>query len=870
MKMISKSFFKNAGIYVGIVLFLLVLAYAFVPEVLSGKIVNQADIVGYNGMSAETNSWNNAHPDDPTRWTGSIFSGMPNTSFYPSSDGDLTQSLLNFLTRGKRPASYLFVSLLGAFLLMLSLGINRFLAVGGAIAVTFCSYNFQIIQVGHNSKMVALAFLPWVLAAVIFTYRSALAPPSPAAGKGWRDWLPATVFGAALFGLSLSLQIKANHQQITYYLAIMIVIYAISIFIWLASNGDGRKMFGKFFAASALLLVLGIAGIGTNASKLAPLYQYTSQTMRGGSDLSAESQEGEINDTGLQLEYATAWSYGWNELPNLMIPNFNGGSSSGSVNPEKSAVAKLFRSAGQGAKVKEITSSLPLYWGPQPFTAGPMYVGSITVFLFLLGLLLYKGNEKWWILAATVVAIFLALGNHFMWFTKLFFKYAPMYNKFRTVSMALVIIQFTMPMLAFLVLDRILKQEYSKKEFLKKGWIALGLTAGFCLIMALVPSLAGSFTGSSDSQMQDVIAEALRADRRQILVSDAIWSMLFILMSFVLILRACSVPESAHKPAKNDPNTGNARRAVAMAGICLLILVNLWTVGKRYLNSDDFIRPKAFSSHFDKRTVDEAILMDTDPSYRVIDLTADIFNDNFISYWHKSIGGYNPAKLQRYQDLIDRYLSSEIREIALSAGSASTIDEIEKNLPEIPVLSALNLRYIILGGDIAPVVNHNAFGNAWFVENYIDAATPDEEIDGIGKVDLRRTAVLGSDFKGSITALKQNTPDSLDTDSIILISYAPNELRYHYTASSDRPAIFSEIYYPYGWRAAVDGEERNIFRADWTLRGMMLPAGEHEIVMRFDPEIYTFGENVSRASSIALYLLSLLALCGIAFGRKKE
>ena len=407
----DKTLMKKIGIYAGIVLLFLVLAYGFVPEVLTGKVVNQSDITGYRSMSQEAVAWNNAHPDDQTHWTDSMFGGMPTTSFMPSSDGDWTQSLYNLLLKGKRPANWLFISLLGAFLLMLSLGVDKVLAIGGAVAVTYCSYNFQIIQVGHNTKMQAIAFLPWVLAAVIFTYRSALRPwlcsalrqaqepdktvarqgsivnstvtavaepVETTAAIGWKSWLPKTLLGAVLFGFALSFQIKANHQQITYYLAIMIVIYALYLFLRIClektghfgERSDRRGAFGRFFAASALLLVIGLVGIGTNTIKLAPLYEYTQHTMRGGSELS-HPEGGEINNSGLQLDYATAWSYGWEELPNMMIPNFNGGSSAGSVNPDKSEVVKLFRQAGQG-NANEIAKSLPLYWGPQPFTAGPM------------------------------------------------------------------------------------------------------------------------------------------------------------------------------------------------------------------------------------------------------------------------------------------------------------------------------------------------------------------------------------------------------------------------------------------------------------------------------------------------------------------
>lgn len=916
----DKTLMKKIGIYAGIVLLFLVLAYGFVPEVLTGKVVNQSDITGYRSMSQEAVAWNNAHPDDPTHWTDSMFGGMPTTSFMPSSDGDWTQSLYNLLLKGKRPANWLFISLLGAFLLMLSLGVDKVLAIGGAVAVTYCSYNFQIIQVGHNTKMQAIAFLPWVLAAVIFTYRSALRPwlcsalrqaqepdkqvaePVEAA-KGWKSWLPKTLLGAVLFGFALSFQIKANHQQITYYLAIMIVIYALYLFLRIClektghfgERSDRRGAFGRFFAASALLLVIGLVGIGTNTIKLAPLYEYTQHTMRGGSELS-HPEGGEINNSGLQLDYATAWSYGWEELPNMMIPNFNGGSSAGSVNPDKSEVVKLFRQAGQG-NANEIAKSLPLYWGPQPFTAGPMYMGAITIFLFVLGLFLYKGKEKWWLLAATLVAVFLALGSHMMWFTKLFFDYAPMYSKFRTVSMALIVLQFTLPMLGFITLDRILRQEYSRKEFLNAGWIALALTAGFCLLCALIPSIAGSFSGRADAQMQDIIVDALKADRKHILSTDALWSMVLIVVTFSLILWAYSVPKNAPKSYESDPYIGTARRMQAMVGICLLVFVNMFAVGKRYLNSDSFTTPRQFNNQFSARQVDKLILEDKTPSYRVVDLSADIFNDSFNPYWHKCVGGYSPAKLQRYQDLIDRHIVKELQSVAANTHNAKTIQEFQSGIKDIQVLSALNTKYFILGADMPPVENLEAFGPAWFVDSFVPAGTPDEEIALIDSVDLRHTAVIGADFADAragfvknpagnatdgISEISADDPaertaegtavglvNSQAADFIQMTSYAPNELRYHYSAASARTAIFSEVYYPDGWTATVDGAPLDLFRANWIFRAANLPAGDHDIVMRYEPKIYTVSEKASRASSLALFVLLALSLAGIFLSGKE-
>ena len=822
----NKNLIKKVLGYVAAVAILLLLAVAYVPQVLQGKIVNQSDISGYQGMAHEMAEYNAAHPGDKTAWTNSMFGGMPTTSFDERTGGDATNLLYRAMLLIPRPASYLFISLLGAFLLMLALGADIILALGGAIAITFCSYNLQIILVGHNTKMQALAFLPYVLAALIFTYRSATRR---------EKYLPATLLGTALFALALDFQIKANHQQISYYLAIIIACYVIGLFISLMLTPEGRKKTVRFFVASGLLLVLGIAGIGANATKLVPLYEYTPHTMRGGSELVDTSSDHGVD--GLDIDYATAWSYGWEELPNMLIPNFNGGSSSGAVNPDNSETYKLLKSVNQ-PNLKQISRHLPLYWGPQPFTAGPMYMGAISVFLFLLGLLLCEGKEKWWLLAATLIAIFLSLGDHFLWFTKLFYKYAPFYNKFRTVSMSLTVLQFTLPMLGFLALSKILKGEVAREKVLRRGLVAFGVTAGFCLLATVAPGIAGSFTGSVDSGQPDVLVRALQADRRALLVSDALRSLLFISCTFALIIWA-----SRSKEAKT--------RTIAAALIAVAVLADMWSVGRRYLRDEDFVTPKAFKSQFNQRPVDKTILADPALSYRVLDLTTNVFNDSHPSYWHKSIGGYSPAKLQRYQDLIDRYLSAEI-------------NGLYKGNTDIPFLSLLNTKYLIASADGAPVLNPQAYGNAWFVDVAVPTDSPRAEIDALGTVDLRRTAVLGPDFSEWAEA------DSPDGGRIELTAYAPNRLEYRYSCAADRMAVFSEIYYPDGWTALVDGSiPVEVLRADWTLRAAVLPAGDHTLVMSFHPKSYDRGARISAVASW-LVLISLLAAAALMIIAKKK
>ena len=901
MKMIknmNKELIRKILIYAGIILFFLVVAYSFVPQVLSGKIVNQSDIAGWKGMAQEAIAYNEAHPDDPTAWTNSMFGGMPTTAMIDDFDGDWTKKIYQFLMFGKRPGSYLFIALVGAFLLLLSMGVNGIVAVAGAIAMAFCSYNMQIIQVGHNTKMQAIAFFPWVLAGMIFTYRVALA-------ASWKSWLPKTILGSVLFALALSMQIKANHVQITYYLAIVIFVYVIALFVSLCINKEGRAKLGRFFAASSLLLVVGIVGIATNANKLIPTYEYTPYTMRGGSELSADS-EGH-NTKGLDLDYATAWSYGIEETPNLLIPNFNGGSSAGAINPDDSEVYDLLKAAGQ-PHLKETMKALPFYWGPQPFTAGPMYMGAISIFLFILGLCLIKGREKWWILVATIVAVLLSWGSHFMWFTKLWFDFAPFYNKFRTVSMALTVLQVTLPLLGFYTLDRIIKEKYEKKQFLKAGYISYAVTAGFCLLCVLIPGIAGTFTSASDAQYGEMLAETLAADRKDLMVKDALRSLMLITVVVALLLWAFRTPKhDAKGPEGSFVKKG--RMAIVAVAMVFLVWIDLVSVGKRYLNKDHFVTPKDFTAHYDLRPVDEVILEDTSLDYRVLDLSVNTFNSSIPSYHHKTIGGYSPVKLQRYQDLIERYITPEIYEFYGAVENAETVSEISENLPELKVTSLLNGKYIVIGAEYPPVVNPYAYGNAWFVSSAVPAATPDEEIALLAETDLRNTAVIGDDFAAvrSSDAFVVNS-DSNDRESgemsfsssvddkaghpispsIELTYYAPNELRYSYDTDYERAAIFSEIYYPKGWKAWIEpagayGEVRNghyqptadareieLFRADWMLRGAIVPEGKGQIIMRFEPDSYQIGEDISRASSITLILLLLLSVGGVLWERSES
>lgn len=806
---------KRKLIQIGIVILgFIVLSYATFPEVLGGKIVNQSDIAGWQGMSHEMMEWNEQNPDNETAWTDSMFGGMPTTTIHSSTKGDWTQGIYDFFLIGRRPATYFFVAMLGAFLLFLAFGVNIWIAALGALAVSFCSYNFQIIQVGHNTKMQAIAFMPWVLAALVYTFKAIKK----------EKWFRRTILGAALFGLSLSFQIKANHPQISYYLAIIIVIYSITCLVDFIKNHKSKL--GHFAAACGLLLTLGGVGIATNAIKLLPTLEYTPYSMRGG------SSDGEAK--GLEIDYATAWSYGWEELPNLLVPNFNGGSSAGQAPANSEAVA-LLKASGQ-KNIKQVSKNLPYYWGPQPFTAGPMYIGAVSVFLFVLGLCVCRTKDKWWIALCSLLAVFLALGSHFMGFTRFFYDFVPLYNKFRTVSMALVVLQITLPLLGFLMLDKFIKEDTTAALVRKKGWIAAVVTGGFALICAIVPGIAGDFSAAGDGAYPDVLREAFEADRRSLLRGDAFGAFLLIGMAYLALLWGTAVPKGAVKSFETQLLMRMARRRSAAIVVGALAFVSLFVVGKRYLGADDFVSEKSFKNQFDLRAVDEMILEDTAPSYRVLDLTVNVFNDSHPSYWHKNIGGYSPAKLQRYQEYIDSHLLSEINSLYSAIGEAGTISEAEAGLPYLEGLANLNCKYIIIGEDYPPLEYGYAKGAAWF--------------DG--------DSGTGSNGGSSIGAVE-------------LVSYEPNRLVYSYSCIEASRVVFSEVYYPKGWSLVVEetGQELEIELWGELFRSAIVPAGEGTLVMRFEPQSYVIGEKVSRASSILLIFVVLGAAVMMGWPRLK-
>lgn len=803
--------FKKYIPYLAAVVLFVALAYAYAPDVLSGKVVNQSDITGWRGMAKQTLDYNKANPSDPTLWSDSMFGGMPTYSFAADWKGDWTEPVYKALFWGKRPPSYLIIALLGAFLMFLAFGVDVWLAIIGALALAFCSYNMQIIQVGHNTKMIAIAFMPWVVAALMYGYRKN------------------AFLGAVFFAFAMSFEIKANHPQISYYLAFIVLALIIAELV----QAVKEKAFMPFFKRSCILLVGGLLGIAVNANNLVTLTDYSKYTMRGGSELAQAKSGSEAGKGGLDLEYATAWSYGIEETPNLMIPNFNGGASAAPLS-KSSATYKTLKGRYQGAD--QLIEQMPVYWGPQPFTAGPMYMGAIMIFLAVLGLVVVKGRYKWALAVVGALSVFLGWGSHMMWFSEIFFKYVPLYNKFRTVSMSLTILQVVIPLLGVLALNEILKGNVDSKTF-KKGLIVSGaLTAGFCLLAAAVPSIAGDFSGAADASYPKDIVKALMVDRAAVLRSDALRSLVFILAAGAVVFLL---------------QTKKLKPAYATAVLAVLVLADFWGVDKRYLNSTHFMVEKQFKNPYPLRAADRFILQDKEPGFRVLDISQNTFNSSYTSYYHNSIGGYSPAKLSRYQDVIDTYLMNEIRSLASG--------EFEK---EFPVLSMLNTKYVIYDNKSMPLPYEHGYGAAWTVDSIVEAGNPVDEIAYLSHLDLRHNAVIGGvapDYRSE--GLK---------GSVEMTSYSPKDKKYLFESDEAKVVVMSDIWYPSGWKAYIDGAETQIFRADYILKAVKVPAGKHEIELVFEPETVAKGKSISLACSAGILILTILAALGICCEKKKR
>ena len=793
--------------YLIAVLIFIVVSFVYFYPVLEGKVLKANDSTVSKINSKEIQDFRDKNGREPL-WTNSIFSGMPAYLISTRYPGNLIKYADTFLRMFKMPVSVLFLSMLGFYILLLIFEVDPWLAIGGALAYGLSSFFFQILGAGHNTQAIALAYMAPMIGGIYYTYRY--------------DSLKGALFTAFV----VALEIQANHPQITYYAMICLLIFGIVEFIYSLKNNSVVK----FLKTSALLFIPFIIAIGINFASLYTTYEYGKYSIRGKSDLTGDNKNA---TSGLDKDYITTWSYGVDETFNLLIPNYKGGSSR--PFDRSSETFKVLRDNNNQAAANQLQK----YWGTQPGTDGPHYVGAIVLFLFVLGLILIKGPEKWWLLVATILSIMLSWGKNFMPFSNLFIDYFPGYNKFRAVTMTLVIAEFCMPLLGFLALRDIFNGTITKKEIIRGLKISAAITGGFILLLIILPGIAGSFLGQNEGTLPEWLKSALISDRKGLLRSDAFRSLVFILLSSGIILGYIF---------------DKLRKEYAILIISLLIVLDLWTVDKRYLDAGRFERPATIQKTFSPTVADAFILKD--PShFRVLNLAVPTFNDNTpTSYFHKSIGGYHGAKMERYAELIDTCFYPGINLFGAASGTAKSVEDLQQifNNTPFPSLNMLNTKYVIYNPGAPPLINPNAIGNAWFAEKPVFVENANKEISLMNSFNPSKEAIISNTFKNQVT--KSSYPVQ-ENEKIELVSYQPDQLLYKYSAREEKLAVFSEIYYPAGWKSYIDGKESPYFRTDWVLRGMVVPAGDHEIKFTFKPASYYVGNKISLASSVLLILL---------------
>ena len=819
---------------IAILAFIIIPTIYFAPAAFEGRILAQHDSVAGIGNGQESREYHE-RTGKTTRWSNSIFGGMPTYQSAPSYDSTNILKTIGNIYRLYLPGDIwlVFIMLLGFYILLRAFDFSVWLSSLGAILWAFSSYYFIIIAAGHIWKFVTLAYIPPTIAGIVLAY------------KGKYLW------GGIVTALFIALQILSNHIQMTYYFLFVILFMVIAFFV----DAYRKKELPGFFKASAVLIVAALIGASVNISNLYHTYEYSKETIRGKSELVKQNSDDQTK-SGLDRSYITQWSYGIGETFSLFIPNVKGGASVPLAANEK-AMEKA------NPMYSGLYSQIGQYWGEQPGTSGPVYVGAFVMMLFILGLFIVKGPMKWALLAATVLSILLSWGKNFMGFTDFFLDYIPMYDKFRAVSSILVIAEFTIPLLAIMALKEIVTRPQLLKENIKYVYISFGLTGGIALLFAVLPKLF--FPSYISSMEMQALQNAIPADqlapivanleemRIHLFTSDAWRSFFIILIGTGLLLTY---------------NMGKLKAQWMIATIAVLCLGDMWMVNKRYLNDEMYVDEVQKTISYQKTPADEFILQDKALDYRVLNLAANTFNENNTAYWHKSIGGYHPAKLRRYQEMIDYHIGKEmntLRKDVVQAGG-----DMSKVSPEgFPALNMLNTKYIIFPGAenrTIPVENPYAFGNAWFVDNVKYVNNANEEIEAIDKVDLQETALVDAQFKSKLNNVENAYKDSLS--SITLTSYEPNHLIYKTSLAKDGVAVFSEIYYP-GWEAYIDGKEVPHGRADYILRVMNIPAGEHTVEFTFDPKSLHMTETIAY---IALAILLIGALIGIAlsFRGKKD
>ena len=814
---------------IAILAFIVISFIYFFPAITEDRILFQHDTVAGAGAGQEAKEYYE-RTGERTRWTNALFGGMPTYQMSPSYDSTEPLTFVQKVYHLFLP-NYVwltFIMMLGFYILLRAFGIPAWLAGLGGIIWGFSSYFFILIAAGHIWKFITLAYIPPTIAGIVLAYRKKY------------------LLGGIITALFMAMQILSNHVQMTYYF-LFVILFMVGAFF---EDAWRKKELPQFFKATGVLIVAGLIGVSINLSNLYHTYEYSKETMRGKSELKYEGAAAKQTSSGLNRDYITQWSYGIGETLSLLVPNVKGGASVPLSRSEK-AMEKA------NPMYSSLYSQLTQYFGDQPMTSGPVYVGAFVLMLFILGCFIVKGPMKWALLGATIFSILLSWGKNFMGLTDFFIDYIPMYNKFRAVSSILVIAEFTIPLLAIFTLKEILTKPELLKEKLKYIYISFGLTGGLALLFAIAPRLffptyipgnemAALQNALPADQLSPIIAN-LEEMRVHLFTSDA-WRSFFIVTIGTLLLLAY--------------NAKKLKATWTVAAIALLCLGDMWSVNKRYLYDEQFIPKSEQTATFRKTQTDELILQDPSLDYRVLNFAGNTFEENNTSYWHKSVGGYHAAKLRRYQEMIDHHIAKEMQaayqEVATAGGQMDSV-----NAAKFPVLNMLNTKYFIFPagqqGQTVPIENPYTFGNAWFIDKIQYVNNANEEIDAIGQVDLQQTAIVDSKFKEALKGVNEGYKDSLST--IRLTSYEPNQLVYETSSPQDGIVVFSEIYYP-GWTATIDGKPADIARADYILRAMNVPAGKHTIEMRFDPQSLHITEGIAYGA-MALLLVGVIILIWI-------
>ena len=809
-------------------------AYFFVP-VSQGKILFRHDSQASVGLGQELTQYEQ-RTGEVTRWTNSVFSGMPTYQISPSynSTDGLSAVMSAYHLWLPDYVWFIFAYLLGFYILLRAFNFRQSLAALGSIIWAFSSYFLIIIAAGHLWKVMALAYLPPMIGGVVLAYR----------GKYLWGFIVTAVFTA--------FEIKANHVQMTYYYLFIVLFMVIAYLV----QAIREKRLQHFFKASGILIAAALIGIAINISNLYHTWEYQKESMRGKSELTKANSANQTS-SGLDRDYITQWSYGIDETLTLLVPDAKGGAS---VPLSQNATAMAKANPEVENMLPQLYETIPQYFGTQPGTSGPVYVGAFVLFLFVLGLFIVKTPIKWALLAATALSILLSWGHNFMGFTNFFLDYVPMYAKFRTVASILVIAEFTIPLLAALALKRIVDEPTVLTKNMKYVYASLALTAGVALAIALMPSMMGPFVSDQERQMlsgiqgmtpdvQNMMLSSIATMRGAMVSADAWRSIVIIIIGVAMLL--------LFKAQK-------IKAIYLIVGISALCLIDLWQVDKRYLNDEMFVPKSERDTPQQATATDLQILKDKSLSYRVLNFASGAFNENNTSYFHKSIGGYHPAKLRRYQEMIDKYIAPEMQTamqaIANKGGVMSEVD----GRKLFPILNMLNAKYFIVplqGNATTSIQNPYAQGNGWFVNKLTYVADANAEYAGVGKIDVSHEAVADKKFEPILGQTQTN--DS--TARVVLTKYEPNNMTYTVSSTKGGVVVFSEVYYP-GWTATIDGQPAELGRVNYILRALNVKAGKHEVVLDFHPTSISTTETIAYAALIVL----LLAICVAIYSEKKK